>query len=180
MKKIITYLIAASIAVGLLFTSSATLTSCGEPIPPNPDQDSINKANSSYVSCYINDEYWETCSKIGQGTPYSSSWYPNKLEVYGQDYCSDISYEIALRIENFNDMGLYSLDNFSVAAVGKFSQESEFDTNNEYKGYINIDSINQTGRYLYGSFSFKCYNSNLDSVITITNGIINKVRYTKF
>lgn len=171
---------ATSIVFSLLFTSSATLTSCGEPIPPNPDQDSINRANSSYISCYINGEYWETCGKIGLPSPYSSSWYPDRLEVYGQDYCSDKSFEIAVRVENFDDIGPYKLNDISLATISQFTVESQFSTTESYTGNLEIDSIDQSGRHLYGSFSFQCYNSNLDSVTTITDGRINKIRYTKF
>jgi len=180
MKKTITYIITICAVSSLLLTGSATLTSCGEPIPPNPDQDSINRANSSYINYYINGEYWEDCSKLGQGTPYSSGWYPDRLEIYGQDYCSEISSEIALRIQNFSGIGKYHLNDYSVATIGKFSSESQFTTTDSYTGNLDIDSIDELGRYLYGSFSFKCYNSNLDSVISITDGRINKIRYTKF
>lgn len=180
MKKTITYIIAICAVSSLLFTSSATLTSCGEPIPPNPDQDSINKANSSYISCYINGEYWETCGKIGLPSPYSSSWYPDRLEVYGQDYCSEISSEIALRIQNFYGIGKYPLDDYSVATIGKFDFDNDFNTNAKYLGELEIDSIDERGRYLFGTFKFQCYNIISDSIIAITQGKINKIRYTKF
>lgn len=181
MKKTITYIIAICAVFSLIFTSSATLTSCGEPIPPNPDQDSINKANSSYVSCNINGEYWETCGKIGLPSPYKIQWFQGSyLDITGIDYCDKFTSngtDLYIKIPNF-----YKPDSFTVSsneASCYFNTIEGYKTKGDADGYVEITRIDTVGRYLYGTFQFDVYDEINDSTIHIDQGLINKIRYTK-
>jgi hypothetical protein len=172
---------ATSIVFSLLFTSSATLTSCGDPIPPNPDQDSINKANSSYISCYVNGEYWETCGKIGLPSPFKIQWFQGSyLDITAIDYCDKFTSngtDLYIKIPNF-----YKVDSFTITNDGascSFNSVEGYKTKDDADGYVNITRIDTIGRYLYGTFSFDVYDKENDSTLSISQGIINKIRYTK-
>jgi hypothetical protein len=181
MKKTIIYIVAICVAFMLLLTSSATLTSCGEPIPPNPDQDSINKANSSYISCYINGKPWETCGKIGLPSPYKIQWFQGGyMDVTGLDYCETFTSnntDIYIKIPDFHQADSFTVLEDRASCI--FNTIEGYKTQDDAIGFINITRIDTIGRYLYGTFGFDVYNEENDSTVRLDQGIINKIRYTK-
>lgn len=135
------------------------------------------------VKCKIDGKHWQSCSAGSFPGAYLDE-YPNHYFIFNTaNWCSaDTFFNISFRVKSSSfDTGSFELNQFDKASITMFDgNDWLFQTNHIDKGLLHITAFDKINQTIDGWFECKANDSTNKRKLIITEGILSKVRYSKY